>query len=188
MIGHRPAEGDMETGVEKSLRRLLDKSEIQDVLYRYARGVDRKDMELVRAAYHPDAYDDHGDYKGGIDGFVDYLSTRHVGVSQSMHFFGNCLVEFLDDDVALVETYVSRRRITPKGAATDLVHEVTDSEILARYIDRFERRNGEWRIARRVVAFEAVVTAARSAPPYNPVWIWSRRDQQDAVFQMRDEK
>ena len=47
--------------------RLRDRHEIQECLFRYVRGVDRRNWDLVRSAYHPDAYDDHGNYKGNID-------------------------------------------------------------------------------------------------------------------------
>ena len=46
------------------LETLIAKQEITDVVYRYARGIDRLDFELVRSCYHPDAYDDHGAFKG----------------------------------------------------------------------------------------------------------------------------
>lgn len=30
------------------------------------------DLDLIRSCYHPDAIDDHGDYVGGVDGFIEY--------------------------------------------------------------------------------------------------------------------
>ena len=54
-----------------ALQQLIDRQEIRDCMARYARGVDRNDWEAVRDTYHPDAYDDHGDYKGDI-----YMSTH----------------------------------------------------------------------------------------------------------------
>lgn len=53
-----------------------DRREIEDCQLRYVRGVDRKGWDLVRAAYHTEAHDGHGNYKGGIDGFVDSLIAR----------------------------------------------------------------------------------------------------------------
>ena len=53
------------------LETLIAKQEITDVVYRYARGIDRLDFELVKSCYHPDAYDDHGAFKGSVDEFVE---------------------------------------------------------------------------------------------------------------------
>ena len=36
------------------------KLEIREALARYARGIDRQDVELAKSAYHPDATDEHG--------------------------------------------------------------------------------------------------------------------------------
>ena len=54
--------------------RLGDEQAIRDVLARYWRGIDRRDPELVLGTYHPGAYDDHGYYKGPVEGFVDSLA------------------------------------------------------------------------------------------------------------------
>ena len=69
-----------------ALHRLLDKSEIYDSICRYARGIDRGDWDLVRSTYHPDADDDHVEYKGGIDGLIEWLDKRFAGIDNSMHF------------------------------------------------------------------------------------------------------
>ncbi len=144
--------------------RLGDECAIRDVLARYWRGIDRRDPALVLAAYHPDACDDHGYYKGAVSGFVE---TLRPGVwahfSNTQHFAGNILIEFVSPDRARVESYAEAHHIrTPEphagsaqadasgeGAAggRDLVYGL-------RYVDDFERRDGEWRIARRVCAWD----------------------------------
>jgi len=43
-----------------TVERLLDRQEIEDILIGYARGADRADVDLIRAAYHADAIEDHG--------------------------------------------------------------------------------------------------------------------------------
>ena len=170
---------------QQRFRRYLDKSEIHDVLLRYARGTDRRDMDMVRSTYFGDAYDDHGDYKGDVDGLIEWITTRHAAIPQSMHFLGNCLIEFIGDDGALVETYFSRRRVASgdDGAPDKVVH----AESLGRYIDRFERRNNEWRVAKRIVVYDAVLTATLLGATHNVDWVWGRRDSADALFQMRSE-
>ena len=60
------------------LETLLAKQEIGDVIYRYARGIDRLDFDLVRSCYHPDAVDDHGAFKGNVDEFIEMLSLIHI--------------------------------------------------------------------------------------------------------------
>ena len=71
---------------------LLAKQEITDVVYRYARGIDRMDFELVRSCYHPDAYDDHGAFKGNVDEFISMVEDFMPRWTATMHFMGNLKV------------------------------------------------------------------------------------------------
>jgi len=126
--------------------RLADESAIRIVVYRYARAVDRMDEELLRSCYHPDAIDDHGPYKGSIDGFIDWVMPVLAGFESTTHFIGNHLIE-IEGDTAWAESYclaLHRTWSTDHEPASDILGN-------ARYVDRFERRNGEWRIAHRVV-------------------------------------
>ena len=67
----------MDSMTADGLKQLLNKERIKDNLVSYCRGVDRREWDLVREAYHPDAYDDHGGYKGNVDGFMEWLERRH---------------------------------------------------------------------------------------------------------------
>lgn len=176
----------------EALARLLDRAAIQDLMARYARGVDRRDWELVRATFHPDAHDDHGEYKGGVDGFIAWVSRRHEKVTQSMHFLGNCLIEFTGPDTALVETYYIARQTI--GADATAAHTMLgagakpgpmEAEIWGRYIDIVERRHGEWRTVRRTVAFEVVQAHAATSLPLGAEWAQGRRDSTDPLYAMR---
>ena len=42
-------------GTDARLARLADRLEIRDVVYRYCRGIDRREYDLVRSCYHHDA-------------------------------------------------------------------------------------------------------------------------------------
>jgi hypothetical protein len=55
-----PAEGELPADAE--LRGVVDQFAIRDLLLRYARGIDRRDLDLVRSCYHADAVDEHGSY------------------------------------------------------------------------------------------------------------------------------
>jgi hypothetical protein len=172
------------------LQRLVDRAEIYDVMCRYARGVDRGDADLIRSAYHPDAYDDHVDYKGDIDGFIKWLDTRFVPFVNSMHFLGNCFVEFAGPDLAFVETsYASRRLRLPVGeeAAGLGPHDMIMRQSWGRYLDRFERRNGEWRVARRVVIVDDRFSSVAKGGARNTSSTWGCRNRSDPMYAFRAE-
>lgn len=138
------------------IKALIDQAAILDAVHRYCRGVDRADAELTRSAYHPDATDDHGRFKGLAHDFAVRVNASHASRwSSTMHVVANhsCVLE---GDVADAETYVIAYLRRVDGAHLDVVG--------GRYIDRFERRQGDWRIARRVYICEwsAVVPAGRS--------------------------
>ncbi|MGW4336516.1 nuclear transport factor 2 family protein [Rhodococcus koreensis] len=168
-----------------ALQRILDRQDIHDVLCRYARGVDRGDWELVRSTYHPDAYDDHVDYQGNIEGLLEWLDDRFAGVDNSMHFLGNSLVEQTAADYASVETYfVSSRLIPPTGAAAahTSAGDALCRQAWGRYLDRFERRDGVWRVAYRRVVIDArfaavAIDGIRTDGPY-----WGLRDTRDPLY------
>lgn len=173
---------------------LLDWIAIHDLIARYASAVDRRDWARVRDTFHPDAHDDHGEYKGDVDGFIAWVSKRHAEVTQSMHFLGNCLIEFAGPDVALVETYFIAKQTIPGGAATasTMLSDAkstgggTEAEIWGRYIDIVEKRKGEWRTAKRVVAFEVMHAGPVRSIPLKSTWARSTRDASDPLHAMRE--
>ena len=172
-----------------ALQRLIDKDEIRDLMARYCRGVDRADWDLVRSTYHTDAFDDHGDYKGGIDGFIAFAKSRTGGATQVMHFLGECLIEFARPDVAIAETYFfTAHTLGPeaqrqygaagKGGPVQLSH-------YGRYADRVEKRAGDWRIAHRIVIFETTRLALDPVPPIKPDWAGFSRSKDDPIYRLR---
>lgn len=173
---------------DETLARMLDKAQIQESLYRYARGVDRGDWEMVRSTYHPDAYDEHGSYKGGVDGLIEWLDERFAEVDNCTHFLGNCLVEFVGDDKALVETYYVSRRLRPPVGDELKIAGPADKmcrEGWGRYVDIFERRNGEWRVAHRTIVQETSSTSLAMGGVRDPSLRWGRRDKSDLLFETR---
>jgi len=172
--------------------RLEDRAAIADCLARYARGVDRGDWDLVLSTYHPDAYDSHGDYRGGMDGLAAWLDKRLSGVDNSMHLLGQCLIEFAGPDWAFVETYfVSRRLLPPTDAqrAGLPADAAMTREVAGRYVDQFERRHGHWKVLHRVVVVEAssqgVALGGVRAPGAKVTW--GRRDRGDPSWKAREE-
>lgn len=128
-----------------ALRRLLDRQAIIDCIHRYARGLDRRDEELLRSAYHSDAIEDHGAYIGGVDGLVEYLFKVHEPFAGDQRHITTSNID-IDGDEAHAESYFLSA--IPIDQADKLMLTA------GRYVDRLQRRDGEWRISRRVVVLE----------------------------------
>jgi hypothetical protein len=135
-----------------NLEELGARAEIHDVLLRYCRGLDRPDMRLVRSAFHPDAWVQFPEslHVGSVDGFVEFLSGEMLRFVRTMHFLGNSLIEFDGPNVAHVETYLNADH---QGSETHQ-WKGENVKLWARYLDRFEQRDGVWLIARRTLAVD----------------------------------
>ena len=131
------------------LNALVAKDDITAVVHRVARGTDRLDHELIVAGYWPDGFDDHNSFRGGPVEFADWVLQVLPHFAATHHFLGQCRIE-LDDDTAYVETYCDAHHV----AHPDERGRVLDMRMGLRYCDRFERRDGEWRIAKRICAFD----------------------------------
>jgi hypothetical protein len=165
---------------DAELRQLLHERDIRDVVMRYCRGIDRMDRQLVRSCYHPDATDDHGSFSGGVDEFLAWLWPLLERYTLTMHFVGNLLIE-VGDDVAAAETYgIAFHRSEDERPQLNLMTGF-------RYLDRFERRDGEWRIASRVAVTEwsrVDDPAGRFLP--GTALLQGRRDSSDASYTLFD--
>ncbi|MGQ0464197.1 MAG: nuclear transport factor 2 family protein [Sporichthyaceae bacterium] len=122
-------------------------AQITAALHAYCRGIDRMDADLIASAYHPGGWDDHGDYfRGTVEDYVpwvlDVLATRF---SSTMHCLSNISIEF-DGDRAAVESYLIAHHVSADGTSLRTFG--------ARYVDRFEQRDGAWRIAHRTLVSE----------------------------------
>lgn len=166
----------------KAVRKIQDRQDIWDCLVRYCRAVDRLDVEMLASVYHPDAVDDHGGYVGPAEGFLKW-SPSIQGYFQiaTTHAITNHSCE-IDGDTAHCETYwlytgVDRERTPGSGHYID--------RRTGRYIDRFERRNGEWKIAARVTILDCDnevnydrLSKGKPIDGYMP----SKRDRSDASY------
>jgi hypothetical protein len=164
--------------MDQEVRRLLDEQAIRGVLARYCRGVDRMDRELVRSCYHPDATESHGSFQGTLDEYLDWVWRLLGRYDSTFHFLGNVLVEPVDDDRARCEAYGIAFHRTASG------HAVGNLVTGFRYLDRFERRGGDWRIVHRTALTEwSRVDAPELQWPLPPGMPTGRRDRTDLVYE-----
>jgi hypothetical protein len=134
---------------------LADELAIRKVLATYAKAIDRGDLELLATCYFDDAQEDRGRFKGSIPEFLAWLGKTLAGFDSCWHLLGEPWIE-LDGDVGHAETpclgHHRLREPAPGGER--------DRLIPCRYLDRFERRGGEWRIASRRTVYEPVLSVA----------------------------
>jgi SnoaL-like protein len=156
--------------LEGKVQFLFDRQEIADCCIRYARGADRHDIELMESAFHPDALDDHGIFQGAPDELARWLNDIHAQYYLShLHYLANPTVE-IDGDVAHAETYFLACLWRKDESGADVAG--------GRYVDRFERREGEWRISERMAVREWSASWSAATLPSNlpsPA-TWDRSD------------
>ncbi|MGW4773480.1 nuclear transport factor 2 family protein [Nocardia sp. NPDC004278] len=156
-----------------------DTRTIEYLLVAYCRAVDRMDLDLLRSCFWPDAEVDFGDMvRGGVDEFVEWIGANLTAYDFTVHTLSNIFVR-LNGNRAASESYVdalhSARNSPPARGAF---------RAGGRYLDSFDRRGGEWRIAHRTAVFvwsdrtESITgsAAGKSGVP------GSRRDESDPSY------
>src|ERR1700748_3253450 len=124
---------------DPELQRLIDRQAIIDCIYRYSRGLDRHDSDLLASVFHEDAVDNHGNFVGYIPEFIKWGNAGHEAKYRAhMHNITTHSAD-IQGDVAHPESYV----IFVLRSQDDKTVNVGGG----RYIDRLEKRNGEWKIA-----------------------------------------
>ncbi|PAL21487.1 nuclear transport factor 2 family protein [Sphingopyxis sp. GW247-27LB] len=159
--------------IEQRLAALCDKQELLELNLRYCRAVDRCDLDLLLSCFHDDAIDDHGTFKGSPADVFPGILDRMRTMPPAQHILDNALFT-LDGDIAWGELYMSVR-LSDADAGS-----LPDS--FGRNLDRYERRDGEWRIAERRVIIE------RFFPDRDvdrTKFLTGRKDRQDPSYQMR---
>lgn len=164
--------------MDKRVSDLIDKQEIVDALMRYTRGIDRVDLELIESAFHPDAIDNHGPVKGSVRDLIAHAQKVFPTFHVSQHRISNIQIE-LHGDKANVESYLLAIHVINEPAVEELV--------FGRYIDLFERRNSEWKIANRMVVIDYSTTTPRVTSPYKDQLHYTAfaRDRTDPVYTHR---
>lgn len=130
-----------------ALRTVLDRELIRDRIARVARGEDRRDATLLSACFWPDASTDFGIFAGPFAEYLAWVVPGAEAVVLTQHTLGQTVVD-LDGDRALAETHVAAYHRIDTGA------EQRSAVLGGRYLDRLERRDGDWRIAHRTMLYD----------------------------------
>jgi len=160
---------------------MLDKQAITEVLYLYARGWDRRDEAALRKCFHEDSVHAHGAFKGKSHDFIDRGLKNTIAVKAMTHMITNPMV-VVKGDRALAECHflAHHRRDAADGSGEE------DMFIKGRYLDVFEKRFGEWKIASRTGLhdFERIVPPADKTLAGAPADQLSQRKPDDPLYAM----
>jgi len=165
--------------LERQLQYLTDRTAILDCIARNARGCDRHDSALLASSYHDDGTDEHGYAVNPGRRYPEYANQAHTaGSLHNMHNITTHTCE-IDGNVAHCESYVIGLFLNTDGKTGRL--------IAGRYVDRLERRQGQWKIALRRSTVEVLMTgdaSILSSPLFTKMgYVRGTRDKADVSYQ-----
>lgn len=132
--------------LQRDVRHLRDRLDIQDCIHRQSRGHDRHDLGLMADVYHDDGVDEHGPATLSGADYGAYANAAHEQVFlDHLHNLTTHTCE-VDGDTAHAETYVIGAMRVRDGRTLSLMG--------GRYLDRLERRDGSWKIVLRRCTIE----------------------------------
>ena len=123
---------------------LLSKQAIYELSCKYMRALDRGDADLMRSVFADDAWCEYGFFDGEASAFCDFAMMALGTHVTNHHMIGQVLIE-VEGDEAFGEVYFHAYHKHPAASGEGF----EDLVIAGRYIDRYERRDGEWKIAYR---------------------------------------
>ena len=160
-------------------RELADKQACTELVYRLARAIDRCDETLLRSLFHPDATDDHGVFHGTAADFATWVMPVLHGMKRTQHLIGNVLIE-VDGDAARGESYFNAHHAIAQPDGSD-AHMIA----AGRYLDRFERRAGDWKFAHRQAVYDWNATTPSTDSwkrGEQPGWSFGERSPTDLSY------
>lgn len=138
----------------RDVRYLKDRLAISDCIARHARGCDRHDVDLIASAYWSDGVDEHGRAVNPGPEYAAWANRTHAATTEVQTHNVTTHTCEIDGDVAHAESYVLVLLLGTDGRHAQIIS--------GRYVDRLERRDGEWRIAVRRSTVEVMVGADAS--------------------------
>lgn len=140
-------------GLRADLRGVADYHDIFDNEHEYARGLDRHDNALIGSVFWPDARASYGALVD-MDGYAEWANEGHASSAAHQHFVTGLTID-VDGDTAHEEGYIYFSSDMQRDNSFDSPGAPTPGRAVAgslatfgtgRYVNRYERRNGEWRM------------------------------------------
>jgi hypothetical protein len=160
----------MSTIADSKIAETIARQEIEQVIRLYCRAIDRLDLPLLRSLYHADGVDLHGNFEGNAHEFASFIMERIQRLTTyGYHTVTQSIIDVQGDIAAAESIYLAYHRIAPGDGPIRAYFGDTYAEAArtagtlacehenscgGRYIDRFERRDGMWRIKHRRITNE----------------------------------
>lgn len=144
---------DFET-LQRDVQYLKDRQQILDCIVRESRARDRQDIEMMESCWWEDGIDEHGPTLIKVP---DYAARTNAGHAAHFHLTSHNITNHLceiEGDTAHCESYVVGGLFWLDSKTTTIA--------MGRYLDRLEKRNGEWRMLTRRCTIEMTADADAS--------------------------
>ncbi|CAN5188222.1 nuclear transport factor 2 family protein [soil metagenome] len=130
---------------DPEVQEMLDEFALRKLVHAYCRAVDRGDFATLRELYHQDASDAHGAFSdGGIAGFLDQLAATRPYLRSMQHNITT--VNFVVDGTHAEGEIYTIATHTVAGRDHDV-----DVVVGGRYLDKYEKRDGAWKLVERMI-------------------------------------
>ncbi len=141
-----------------SVEELSDREEIRQVMYKFFRATDRRDQQLARSVFWEDGHCESGDSRWMPSNLSDEFCERFGRDFESTIYYMINMIFKIEGDTAFVETYAIAYHLLSSRPEDilDVVGPTRFAELDLskrhewwmglRYISRFEKRDGAWRI------------------------------------------
>jgi hypothetical protein len=169
---------DRLAALEARMQDMADRQAIFACIKRNSRGNDRFDVELTASSYHHDGLHELGEKRISGHAYGEHANNAHGRLfDANLHNVTMHMCE-IDGDVAHAESY-SLGIFLDKGGETGRI-------LAGRYLDRLERRDGEWRITLRRATVE-IALEGRAVLPNGVMlpgsgYLRGSRDRQDPSY------
>ncbi|CAH0991011.1 hypothetical protein SIN8267_01112 [Sinobacterium norvegicum] len=155
-----------------TLESLIAKQDITELIYNYMRGLDRWDKALLQSVFFDDAWCEYGFINTSATKFVDFALAALKTHQANQHMVGNILID-IEGDEAFAEVYFrAYHKVEVDGVFQDII-------IAGRYLDRYEKRSGVWKMAYR----SELVDWSRTEPTNDPYF----EQAPDSLFGARND-
>ena len=137
----------MTTRSDRDLQRLVDESDLRDLIHRYALGLDTRDWELWRSIFTDDVVIDLSDYEPDppprrlpIDRFLGYTQRLFAGFDATQHLIGTHRFA-IHGDRATITAHMRAEHWLTSGQGTDRY------TMYGTYTDDCVRTPDGWRVS-----------------------------------------